>query len=60
MHRPTRLYASLAAALAAPLIAIDSRASEMQPISHFEIDRTEVTIAQFRRFVQATGTVTQA
>lgn len=32
----------------------------MQPISHFEIDRTEVTIGEFRRFVEATGLKTQA
>ena len=42
--------------LAAPI----GQASEMQRISHFEIDRTEVTIGQFRQFVQATATMTQA
>jgi formylglycine-generating enzyme required for sulfatase activity len=35
-------------------------AAETQRIGAFEIDRTEVTIAQFRRYVQATGVVTQA
>ncbi len=33
---------------------------EMQRIGTFEIDRTEVTIGQFRRYAQATGAVTQA
>ncbi len=33
---------------------------EMQRIGAFAIDRTEVTVGQFRKFVQATGTVTQA
>ncbi len=32
----------------------------MQSISGFAIDRTEVSIGAFRRFVQATGSVTQA
>lgn len=32
----------------------------MQRIGNFDIDRTEVSIGEFRRFVQATGTVTQA
>lgn len=34
--------------------------ADMQRIGAFEIDRTEVTIEQFRRFAQATGFVTQA
>ncbi|MEY2617169.1 MAG: hypothetical protein RL522_171 [Pseudomonadota bacterium] len=33
---------------------------EMQGIGAFEIDRTEVTIGQFRRYAQATGVITQA
>jgi formylglycine-generating enzyme required for sulfatase activity len=32
----------------------------MQRIGHFEIDRTEVTIAQFASYATATGTVTEA
>lgn len=32
----------------------------LEGLGGLSIDRTEVTIAQFRRFVQATGTVTQA
>jgi len=35
-------------------------AQPMQPVGRFEIDRTEVTIGQFRAFTQATGTVTAA
>lgn len=35
-------------------------AGDMQPISHFSIDKTEVTIAQFARFAAATGFVTKA
>jgi formylglycine-generating enzyme required for sulfatase activity len=35
-------------------------AGDMQPISHFSIDRTEVTIGQFARFATATGFVTKA
>jgi formylglycine-generating enzyme len=33
---------------------------DMQALPRFDIDRTEVTIAQFRAFVRATGTLTQA
>jgi sulfatase modifying factor 1 len=33
---------------------------DMQPIRGFAIDRKEVSIAQFARFAQATGTVTAA
>ena len=32
----------------------------MQSLERFDIDRTEVTIGQFRAFVRATGTLTQA
>ena len=48
------------AALALLAIAPAAAASGMQPVGRFEIDRTEVTIGQFRRFVEATGTVTRA
>jgi sulfatase modifying factor 1 len=34
--------------------------AEMQSLGRFEIDRTEVSIAAFRRFVQSTGLRTQA
>jgi len=36
------------------------KAGDMQPIRHFSIDRTEVTIGQFARFAAATGFVTKA
>jgi len=50
------LAAPFLAAWTAPVLAQDA----MQRIGAFEIDRTEVTIAQFRRYAQATGTLTQA
>ncbi len=34
--------------------------TDMQTIGAFSMDRTEVTVAQFRKFVEATGTVTAA
>lgn len=37
-----------------------AQAEDMQPIGRFSIDRTEVSIGQFAKFVQATGTVTKA
>ncbi len=37
-----------------------AQAEAMQTISSFQIDRTEVTIGEFRRFVDATGLKTQA
>lgn len=37
-----------------------SAASDMQRITEFEIDRTEVTVGAFRRFVDATGLATVA
>lgn len=40
--------------------AVGERSGEMQRVGDFEIDRTEVTIGQFRRFTQATGLITQA
>ncbi len=60
-HKPTAWTTFLAAFAAAMLLHLEAQASPpMQPIGAFEIDRTEVTIGQFRRYVQATGTVTQA
>lgn len=41
-------------------IASCAHAAAMQPIGRFEIDRTEVTVGQFRAFVEATGLVTAA
>jgi hypothetical protein len=37
-----------------------AQADDLQPIRGFAIDRKEVSIAQFARFAQATGTVTAA
>ncbi len=50
---------SVAAVLLAVLAASSAHA-EMQPIKGFAIDRTEITIQQFREFVEATGYVTAA
>ncbi len=44
----------------APGAAPGPTAAAMQAISGFAIDRTEVTIGQFRRFAEATGTLTRA
>jgi sulfatase modifying factor 1 len=52
-----RLLMLPAALLMAPVWAAEP---EMQRIGSFEIDRTEVTIGQFRRFQQATGLRTAA
>lgn len=46
--------------LALLLLASPAMAAEMQPVGRFAIDRTEVTVGQFRRFAEATGTVTKA
>ena len=54
----TSLFLSAALAHAAPASA--SSGLDWQRVGAFEIARTETTIAQFRRFVEATGTVTQA
>ncbi len=60
-QKPTAWTTFLAALAAAMLLHLEAQASPpMQAIGAFESDRTEVTIGQFRRFVQATGMVTQA
>jgi formylglycine-generating enzyme required for sulfatase activity len=46
--------------LAVLLAPTGAAASEMQRVGGFEIDRTEVTIGEYRRFVEATGRVTRA
>ncbi len=51
-----RVFALL---LALPLADVAS-AAEMQTVGRFAIDRTEVTVGAFRRFVEATGMVTKA
>ena len=65
MPRPDTLLAAtrtalhVTAMLASTLVAA-APADDLQPIRGFAIDRTEVSIAQFARYVQATGTVTAA
>ena len=49
-------YFAAAMLLGAEADAIDT----MQPIGEFRIDSTEVTVGQFRRFADSTGTVTDA
>lgn len=52
---------ALAVALAHPLPGLASGAGiDWQTVGAFAIARTETTVGQFRRFVQATGTVTAA
>jgi formylglycine-generating enzyme required for sulfatase activity len=46
--------------LTAAALHAAAAAAQMQRIGRFEIDRTEVTIGEFRRFVQDTGLVTTA
>lgn len=42
-------------------VALSSvKAEDMQPVSHFLIDRTEVSVGQFARFAETTGLVTTA
>jgi formylglycine-generating enzyme required for sulfatase activity len=55
----SRTASTLAVCLAAAL-SPTARADDMQPIRGFAIDRTEVSIGQFARYVHATGTVTAA
>ena len=42
------------------VVACSVQAQDMQRLPRFDIDRTEVTIGQFRAYVRATGTVTAA
>lgn len=53
-----------AAILGAPLLPLAAAAQpgahDMQTVDGFRIDRTEVTIGQFRRFAESTGLVTAA
>lgn len=41
-------------------LLVSAAATDRVALTGFSIDRTEVTIAQFARFAQATGTVTEA
>ena len=66
--RSAACSAALCAALLAPATALPQAAAgsanpatrDMQPVGAFLIDRTEVTVGQFRAFAEATGTVTRA
>ena len=53
------LFAAALAALPLPAAASDAP-PDMQRVGAFLIDRTETTVARFRRFADATGTVTAA
>jgi len=61
-----RLHRLLAALLSAPALAATAAPGanpagiDWVRVGGFEIARTETTVGQFRRFVQATGTVTRA
>jgi formylglycine-generating enzyme required for sulfatase activity len=52
--------AALAALVLSAAAAAQPAAHDMQAVDAFRIDRTEVTIGQFRRFVAATGVTTAA
>jgi formylglycine-generating enzyme len=57
----TRTSSLLLAAVCAVVALSNAHAqSDMQPVGKVEIDRTEVTIGQFRQFVNASKLVTQA
>jgi len=59
-HPLLRLAWPVLAALSAASAFAQSAPTERVQLNTFAIDRTEVTIAQFPRFAQATGTVTRA
>ena len=55
----TLFFSAPCLAMAMALSAAHAQ-SDMQPVGRFDIDRTEVTIEQFRQFVNASKIVTQA
>lgn len=57
-RRPLSHLLAAACLMAAPTASATD--AGMQPVGRFEIDRTEVSIGEFRRFVDATGFVTAA
>jgi sulfatase modifying factor 1 len=59
-HPLLRFPLPLLTALSAASAVAQSAATDRVQLSTFAIDRTEVTIAQFNRFAQATSTVTRA
>jgi sulfatase modifying factor 1 len=56
----TMRYSLLLPIAALLLLPCAAARADMQRVGGFEIDRTEVTIAAFRKFVEATGMVTAA
>lgn len=54
------LFASLSFACLSAVVAAPATGIDWQRVGTFDIARTETTVAQFRAFVQATGSVTQA
>ena len=59
MHRTTPRHFKTMVGLLAACAGVLAQTG-MQPMGRFEIDRTEVTIGQFRKFVEATGLKTAA
>ena len=60
MKHPLRACAPLLIAASSASFVAPSAAADRVQLGTFAIDRTEVTIAQFARFAQATSTVTRA
>ena len=60
MLRQLKLLVAPAMLLIAMGVCKANEPDPTQPISHFAIDRTEVTIGQFKLFAKATGTITKA
>jgi sulfatase modifying factor 1 len=53
-------FLRIATGLAALLTGFSAQGADMQAVGDFEIDKIETAIGAFRRFVDATGTVTAA
>jgi formylglycine-generating enzyme required for sulfatase activity len=60
LARPARLSLLLSCSPLAAIAAPPANLLPWQPLPAFQIARTETTVGQFRRFVQATGRVTEA
>jgi formylglycine-generating enzyme len=58
--KPIRLFLSMSPILLISSVWASTDLARMQTVGRFAIDTHEVSVAQFARFVQATGTVTQA
>ena len=61
-HVPSILFSALGPITIVALVFLAAKPSfaDMQYIDGFEIDRTEVTVGKFRKFVTATGYITAA